>query len=269
MSTDVTGWSALERLPFGTVGGEEISLRRALRLTKLDFSDQSVRRCDWAYHIVERIVLQQAAGEAGLTPESDDIQALMTEFRKARGLYSAKHTEQFLAQSGCTVEDFAEAMELQWAERALRRKHAEQPAEMHFRQNMAQYDSAVLSELMVAEEGLASELALQIREEEADFASLARRYSVAASRGDAGFLGEVRRGKLGGAESAAVFGAAADEVVGPFAQGRQFRLLRVHEVRRAEYTETVRQEIEDALWSEWLQRRIQDAKPEITLLRHL
>jgi hypothetical protein len=43
----------------------------------------------------------------------------------------------------------------------------------------------------------------------------------------------------------------------------------VHEVRRAEYTEAVRREIEDALWSEWLQSRVQDAKPEITLLHHL
>jgi len=37
----------------------------------------------------------------------------------------------------------------------------------------------------------------------------------------------------------------------------------------AQRPEAVRREIEDALWSEWLQRRIQDAKPEITLLHHL
>jgi parvulin-like peptidyl-prolyl isomerase len=134
---------------------------------------------------------------------------------------------------------------------------------------MAQYDSAVLSELVVAEEGLAAELALQTREEGADFASLARRHSTAASRADSGFLGELRRGRFSGAESAAVFGAHPDDVVGPFAQGRQFRLLRVHEVRRAKYTDAVRREIEDTLWSEWLLRRIQAARPEITVLAHL
>lgn len=262
-------WSALEALPFGTVNGERISLARALRLLKLDLSDRPALRGEWARVIVERIVVQQAGREWGLAPDPEGVRALMAAYRRARNLLSARHTEQFLSLLGLSPDDFYEAMELQWVEEAVRRRVAEEPAEDYFRQHVALYDSAVLSELVVRDEDLAAELALQITEEGAEFASLARRYSIAESRSQAGFLGAVRRDQLSGVQSAAVFAAEADALVGPFPHERSYRLLRVHEVRRAVLTDAARREIEERLWSEWLERRVSAAEPEITVLRHL
>jgi parvulin-like peptidyl-prolyl isomerase len=261
--------ATLDSIPFGTVGGEAISLVRALRLLKLDFSGEVRPPAECWRWVVERIAMQQAAAELGIEASAADVEAEMAEYRRAGNLYAAADTEQFLQSRACTVDDFAEGIEQLWIEKQLRRRYAEEPAERYFLQHSTDYDTAVLSELVVDDEGAARELLLQYRDEGADFAALVRKYSVGESREKAGFLGEVRRRALRGREAAAIFGAQPDDVVGPSPQGRQFRLLRIHDVRRAVLSDAVRAEITDQLWREWLFRRVRTAQPEISLLEAL
>lgn len=266
VSVDV---SALEGIPFGVVGGEEISLARALHLLKIDFTDTARPSREWPRTVVEWVCLEQAAREAGLVPVLEEVQERMRQFRRERGLYAAADTERYLASWGCTVDEFGEAMELFWVRSALRQLHACEPAERHFAQHRTEYDSAVVSEIVVGDEGMARELQLQIREEGADFDRLAARYSLAASRSQGGFVGELKRQAMTAREAAALFAAETDSVVGPFPQQRQYRLLRVHEVRRAELTPEVRAAIEEQLWKEWLDRRIRASAPQILIVTHL
>lgn len=262
--------SCLDTVPFGTVGGEVISLAEALRLLKLDFSEAGGHRAaDWPAAVVERVVIQQAAQELDLELSDEETQRMTDEFRRARKLHSAAATTRYLETRGCTVDDFAEAMELCWIEERVRRRYAEDGVDRHFSQHTVEYDAAVLSELVVEDEGVALELALQLREEGADFARLVRHYSTGPSRDAAGFIGEVRRSALRAPEAAAIFAAEAEAVVGPFPHGRQFRLLWAHSVRRAVLTDAVRQEIAEQLWREWLGQRIRAAGVEITILGEL
>jgi peptidyl-prolyl cis-trans isomerase C len=265
----VVDYGLLEELPFGRVSGEAVTLRRALRLLKLDFSDGARPPGEWAERVVEGIVLEQVAAAVGLEPLEADVQQLMDDFRRERQLHATEDTERYLARRGCTADDFWEAMTFCWKERALRRRYAEEPAEPYFRQHVASYDAALLSELVVEDEDLARELALQVREEGADFGRLARRFSTGESRNQAGFLGEVRRDALRAAEAAAVFAAAADGVVGPFPQRRQYRLLQVHEIRRGVLTPAIRAEIADQLWREWMERQVRAAAAELLLPEQL
>src|SRR5947209_20605573 len=82
--------STLDGVPFGTVGGEAVSLAEALRLLKLDFSEASGRpAADWPAAVVERVVILQAAQELDLEPTSEETQSVMAEFRRVRNLHSA------------------------------------------------------------------------------------------------------------------------------------------------------------------------------------
>jgi hypothetical protein len=235
---------------------------------KLSLWGERHRANDWAAAAIERAALVQAARSHGLNPTDEQVKETLREFREEHGLYSSDEATEFLVARGCNIDDFFEAMALLWQERALRARFAEAPAERHFLQHSTEYDRAVLSELVVADENLARELALQVREEGEDFSRLVVHYSTAASRDHAGFLGEIRRRDLLAREAAAVFGADA-EIVGPFPVKRGFRLLRVHEVRRAVYSDAVRREIEEQLWREWLERLMEAAVPRITLLSEL
>src|SRR5207249_3077108 len=93
---------SLEAVPFGTVGGEAISLARALRLLKLDFSEAVRPASDWPTAVVERVVILQAAQELGLEATAEERQRMTDEFRRARKLHSADATKRFLASRGCT-----------------------------------------------------------------------------------------------------------------------------------------------------------------------
>ncbi len=259
----------LNQIPFGTIGGESISLARALRLLKLDLSDQPRSNAKWTTLIVEKVVLEQAAAELGLCPSDAELQAHIEAFRRERRLHSAAETERFLAERACSLDDFAEALELAWKEQALRQRYAVGPAEGCFGARAAEYDTVVLSELVVQEETLAQELALQLREESADFAHLAREFSIADSRAHAGFLGDLRRADLLGRDSAAVFAANSDRVVGPLPHGTAHRLLRVHEIRRAVFTPEVAEDLARQLWRDWVAARTRAAEPDLTFLWEL
>jgi parvulin-like peptidyl-prolyl isomerase len=260
---------ALREIPFGTVGGEAISLYRALRLLKLCQSNEPRPARSWGFVVVEYVVIEQAAASLGLAPPDEEVDALMREYRTERKLFSAALTEQYLARMAWTVDDLWDAMALVWKERALHRRFAEEPAGQYFVQHSTEFDAAVLSELVVEQEDLAAELLLQIKEEGAEFAELVQRYSVGATRARAGLIGEVRRGALNAATSAAVFGAETGDVVGPFPHQKQYRLLEVHASRRAELTPEVRTEIQKLLWREWLERQVRAAQADLTIMAHL
>src|SRR5688572_7052744 len=165
----------LDKIPFGVVDYQEISLARALRVLKLDFASPPAAPRSWPDVVVRRIVVEQEAEALELEPSEEQLQELMRQFRVERELYSAAETEAFLAGAGLTLDDFGEAMEMLWRERALRERHAAAQVERTFLQHVTEYDRALLSELVVENENLARELLLQLRDEEDDFASLARR----------------------------------------------------------------------------------------------
>jgi parvulin-like peptidyl-prolyl isomerase len=236
---------ALREIPFGTVGGQVVSLHRALRLLKLCQSNELRLARAWPAVAIEYIVIEEAAAALSLAPPDEEVDALMKEYRTGRKLFSAALTEQHLARMGWTVDDL-------WVV-----------------QHSTEFDSAVLSELMVEQEDLAAELLLQIREEGAEFSDLVQRYSIAPSREKGGLIGEVRRNAMNAVTSAAVFAASTGDVVGPFPHQKQARLLEVHASRRAELTPDVRSEIEQMLWRDWLDRQIRAAQPDPTILEHL
>jgi hypothetical protein len=255
--------------PFCTVAGREVALGEALRYLKLDLLGDPRPPVEWVNVIAEKVAMEQAAEELGLTIEAAQLQAAMNQYRRARSLYSTADTEKHLSQYGCTVDDFADAMERWCIEQTLRQRFSVAPAEQHFRQHVTEYDCAVLSELVVSDENLARELALQIAEEGADFNELVLKFSTAPSRTVLGLLGEVRRDAMRAPEAAAIFSAGSGEVVGPFPLNRSFRLLRVHETRRGQLTDSILAEIAQRLWHDWLARRMKASSPEFTILQYL
>src|SRR5205807_7829992 len=130
-------------VPFGIVGGEAVSLARALRLLKLDFSEEARPAGDWPAAVVERVVILQAAEELGLEPTGEEMQRAMDEFRRARKLHSAAATTRFLESRDCTVDDFEEAMELRWMEERVRRHYGEDGVDSYFKQHTVAYDASV------------------------------------------------------------------------------------------------------------------------------
>ena len=119
---------------------------------------------------------------------------------------------------------------------------------------------------MVANEPLAKELRSQIIEEDTDFYALARQHSQdAVTRPASGYAGVVRRADLISTLEAAIFGAVAGAVVGPFKTQAGWELVKVEARQPAQLDEATRAQIVNTLFGEWLSERRGKARITVPL----
>ncbi|MDE2799792.1 MAG: peptidylprolyl isomerase [Gemmatimonadota bacterium] len=111
------------------------------------------------------------------------------------------------------------------------------------------------------DEGVAEELCLQVKEEGADFYTLARRYSQdEATRPAGGYLGRRRRRDLSQGVAPLVFAASEGEVVGPVKVEKGYALYYVQKRCPAVLDETTCEKIRKKLFESYLQREMKRAE---------
>jgi peptidyl-prolyl cis-trans isomerase C len=138
--------------------------------------------------------------------------------------------------------------------------------EKNFVENRTKYDRARLRSIVVDKDGIARELLSRILEEDADFAELARQYSLdQRTRTNGGDLGIVSRTALPGVVAAAVFAAKSGAVVGPLAHAGAFLLIKVEEILLGQLDGPTRVGIQQVLFRDWVAAQIQNGKVEMKL----
>jgi parvulin-like peptidyl-prolyl isomerase len=193
------------------------------------------------------------AGELKIAASDEELQEFADRFRLARGLSSSKDTFDFLRRNGLTEEDFADYCEATVLTRKLKDHLAdERTIRDYFINNRSDLDLTRVSTITVKDEGLASEIVLQVTEEGADFHALARKFSREEGTKDAGgFIGSVSRRHFSPEISAKVFNAARGEVVGPFPEEGIWRLYFVEERVRTELNDRTRELIKQRIFEDW------------------
>lgn len=211
------------------VGHRTLTLKQLLRRLRVDAALADIGRCR------EDLAVECWAGELGLEPGNDELQAAVTEFRRANGLYTAAEANEWLGSRGLALNDLVALLRPQ----VLRNKLAEQivsdeDIRRHYLDTAQQYDRVEVSTIATAEYGAAQELLFRC-EEGADFHALARRYSSDAATAKAGgYVGLVGRSDLELEAAAAVFNASVGAIAGPFERKREFRLYLVEALHPAE-----------------------------------
>jgi len=180
--------------------------------------------------------LLQKADQLGLSVSDDELQQEFDDFRRARELEQADDTHKWLNSAGITVEQVESGLEVGiLADKLAEKLIDDGQVEAYYNQNPKEFEYARVSHLVVDEEGAAEELALSVREEDEDFAKLARKHSLDKSTGcGGGFLGLMTRQETTGLPQDAadrIFAASQGEVIGPFAlPDRGHCLVKVEEV---------------------------------------
>jgi parvulin-like peptidyl-prolyl isomerase len=210
--------------------------------------------------IIRRKEVMKKAKELGLSASDEALQKVADDFRRLHGLYSAQETMRFLTKAGLTelqLETFCESGLL--AEGLKGRLADEKRVREYFLDNRSQFDIARISIMVVLEKNLADELATQVKEDGLDFHTLARKYSAdESSKFAGGYVGWIARRELDPAVVAKVFNASAGDVLGPFEKDGSFQLLLVEEVKRAEFTEDVKEAIKERFFQEWVRQFLKD-----------
>ena len=169
-------------------------------------------------------------------------------------------TEAWLVSRGITLGDVAEDARARRLERLLSEKIAEGEIEPYFAQNTLDFDEAEVCWIFHPDRGIIEEIALQTREDGADFCAMAREFSQdERTRPAGGFMGRVRRKLLPKGIAARVFAASPGEIFGPEKVAGGFALFMLQQTCPAMLDDRVRNEIRDTLFSRWLQRELQRA----------
>lgn len=211
-------------------------------------------------HVAERIAVLEATRQSPGPPTTQELQAEADAYRRVLGLHRAKDFLAWLESVDLTLDEFEEEMELRVQRRKKRESFAPREVEAAFREARADFDRARISQLVVASEGLARELALAAAEGEGPgkgeaFAKLARQHSLdEATREHGGLVGWVRRRDLGPDLAAPVFGTQPGRCAGPVRLAPDtFQVVLVHETRPATLDAATEDEVRDALLARWTQ----------------
>jgi len=246
------------------VNGQEISLGKILNQARIHNSFPLLDER------IELELLNQAAMELSLEVTDEELQAAVNQLRLSLGLYSAADTIAWLERIGIELDDLEEMMIPKIIRRKIRENVSKDKVDKYFNENILSFEEALLSQLVTAEEGEIQELKYQIKEEGADFNSMAREYSIdETTRLAGGFMGTVTRSVLDPETEAGVFGASAGDIVGPFKTDSGYRLIKIENFKKPALTDDIIESIKDILYRQWLVNQRRKASVEVTLWSQL
>jgi len=253
--SDLTEYVALE------VNGEEITVYDVLLPAKANGNLEFLQAA------IDAEIIRQMAERQAIEVSDEELQQAADDFRAARELYSPEAIATWLAATRLTFEDWEAVIEGNVLRQKLGEAVTAGKIEQRFAENKLAFDEAEISRLVVADEDIARELLAQITEEDADFHSLARSYSIdAVTRPAGGYAGKVKRTDMEAAVEAAVFGAQPGKVTGPFKSDDGWHLIKIESLHRAELDDTVRDTIKAQVFADWLDERRQHSEIKLPLL---
>ena len=234
--------------PSLTVNGLGISAAEAVALLRQHLGADPKGKTAWYSPIVDELMIRKAARREGIPPVTDEeLQAGVDAVRSALGLYSVAETEAWLASNCMALADLERGVETnllsdRWAEKAVGNQ-----VQSYFTENRPDFDQVALSQIVVIDEIVAHELKEQSDLGDADFATLARAYSMDQSAERGGYLGYVHRAALPHEIERVVFDAKEGSAAGPVGTAQGYHILYVHEFKAAGLDDRSRRQIRTIL----------------------
>jgi parvulin-like peptidyl-prolyl isomerase len=216
--------------------------------------------------IIEQIIvckiINDAAKDAGITVETEELQQAADKIRLANKLESVEDTWQWLKKYGLSLDDFEQMISDSLLYTKVAQHLFSDRVEPYFFENQLDYGGVIISEILLDDEDLALELFYAIKEGEMSFYDAARQYIQDTElRRKGGYKGTVSRQDLKPEVSAAVFAAKPPQVLKPIITARGVHLIFVEEVISPQLDPNLRYQILLTLFSDWLQQQSKQYQP--------
>lgn len=211
--------------------------------------------------IVTRKIITSTAKDKQVAVKTEELQQAADQFRLFNQLQNSQETWTWLQKHDLTVDDFEELVYTTLLSNKLAQNLFDAKVEPYFVEHQLDYAGAIIYEVVLDDEDLATEFFYAIREEEISFFEIARQHGRdIESRRKSGYRGFVRRQDLKPEISAAVFAASPPQVLKPIISSSGIHLLLVEEIILPELTEELRWEIISHLFAEWLKQQIEQVE---------
>jgi parvulin-like peptidyl-prolyl isomerase len=207
--------------------------------------------------IATRKILADAAKEAGIKVELEELQQAADALRAANRLIKAEDTWTWLQKHYLSVEDFEQLAEMNLISVKLAQHLFADKIEPRFYENQPDYLAAVTYEVVLEDEDLAWELFYAVTEGEITFQDVTRQHIQNLElRRAGGYRGIKHRHEFKPDIAAAVFVAHPPELLKPIAISQKVYLIWVEEIIQPKLDQQLRLKIMSELFSDWLKQQI-------------
>ncbi|MDB9319543.1 MULTISPECIES: peptidylprolyl isomerase [Cyanophyceae] len=211
--------------------------------------------------IITRQVIANAAKEAGIKVEVEELQEMADKFRKMYNLHSAEDTWAWMKQNNLSLDDFEEVVCNHGLSTKLAVHLFADKIEPYFYEHQLDYAAVVMYEVFLDDEDLALELFYAIKEGETSFYDVAHKYIEDKElRRKGGYRGVLYRKDLKPEISAAVFAAKAPQVLKPIVTSKGVHLILVEEIIERQLDNWLRNKIAAELFDEWVNQSLTQFK---------
>lgn len=207
--------------------------------------------------IVTRKVIANAAAEAGIKVETEELQKAADQMRLMNKLDSADATWAWLEKHSLCIDDYEEIVYSTVISGKLAAHLFADKVEPYFFEHQLDYAGVVMYEVVLDDEDLAIELFYAIKEGEMSFYDVANKYIQNTElRRKRGYREIVNRKELKPEISAAVFAAKPSQVLKPIVTSSGVHLILVEEIIQLELDNKLRYQILLDLFAGWLKLQI-------------
>lgn len=207
--------------------------------------------------IVTRKVIANAATEAGIKVETEELQKAADQMRLMNKLDSADATWAWLEKHSLRIDDYEKIVYSTVISGKLAAHLFADKVEPYFFENQLDYAGVVMYEVVLDDEDLAIELFYAIKEGEMRFNDVAHKYIQDKElRRKGGYRGIVRRKDLKPEISINVFTATPPQVLKPIVGSKGVHLILVEEIIKPQLEPKLRIEIITGLFTEWVKQQV-------------
>ncbi len=157
-----------------------------------------------------------------------------------------------MAVQGISLDDHKKNLENSEKIKIIALKEFSKNAETEFINSKTLLDQYTYSLITVKESDLAHELYLQLDSEEAEFSSLAMKYSLEGNTNKMGIIGPQSLGKVHPALKEKLLIAKKGELLNPFQIDSWWVIVKLEEKTEAKLDDFVRQKITLSLFDKWV-----------------
>ena len=214
------------------------------------------------YQLIEYRVIAFKCKELRIHIGEQELRQYSHTRRRLLGLTGAMDMSRYCRWHGITMEQWNVMIRRELLRQRLKdRLITKRDVEAYFEAHKHDFTMASVSRIVCGTASDAEAAKKRTQDHGEDFATVARSVSLERNtRSSGGYVGCIKSGTLPEAINRAVFAARPGDILGPFEQSGYWVLYRVEEQRNTALDETLRSNIAEQLFNQWLRDGARHAK---------
>ncbi|MDZ8086233.1 MAG: peptidylprolyl isomerase [Nostoc sp. DedQUE12b] len=239
-------------------------MSQTITITNEDILSQVKLSCkipEFVEGIVTRKVIENAAAEAGIKVDTEELQKAADQIRLMNKLNSADDAWAWLKKHSLCIDDYEEIVYSTVISGKLAAHLFADKVEPYFFENQLDYAGVVMYEIVLDNEDLAIELFYAIKEGEMNFYDVAHKYIQDTElRREGGYRGIMHRKDIKPEICAAVFATKPPQLLKPIVTSKGINLILVEEIIHPQLDKKLRYKIMSDLFFQWTKQKIEQVE---------